>query len=73
MAHICPLRPQGCKVQLPDHLLMCKRHWYMVPRDLRYAVTDAYASGAGLGSGALLHAQQAAIDAVRQKLEAEHA
>jgi hypothetical protein len=65
MSHTCPAR--GCKVVVPDELLMCRADWYRVPRPLRTAVLRAYAGGRGLGTGALLHAQEAAIRAVNRE------
>jgi hypothetical protein len=66
VSHQCPAAP--CKRNLPDHLLMCKPHWYMVPPPLRSDVWDAYAGGAGVGTTELLLAQAAAIEAVNGKL-----
>jgi hypothetical protein len=59
MTHICPAR--RCGVELPDHLLMCRGHWALVPKPLQGAVYAAYNHGAGRGSLALAKAQLAAI------------
>jgi len=68
VTHTCPAR--GCRRNLPDHLLMCKPHWYQVPAHLRRAVWDAYQDGAGVGNVELLNAQADAINAVNEKLAA---
>jgi hypothetical protein len=47
-------------------MLMCRRHWFMVPRYLRSAVWAAYDGGAGVGSAGLLAAQADAIEAANQ-------
>jgi hypothetical protein len=66
MTHQCPTR--GCKRNLPDHLLMCRPHWYQVPYHLRRAVWNAYDGGAGVGTWPLRVAQANAIEAVNAKL-----
>jgi len=65
MSHRCPAR--GCKRNLPDHLLMCRPHWYQVPYHLRSAVWNAYQDGAGVGTTELMLAQSDAIEAVNAK------
>lgn len=35
----------GCEVAIPPRLLMCKRHWFMVPPDIRARVWDEYVPG----------------------------
>lgn len=47
---------------------MCRPHWHRVPKLIRNAVWGGYAGGAGLGTLALLRAQQAAIRAVHDDL-----
>lgn len=32
----------GCLATIRRGLLMCKTHWFMVPRDLRQELTDAH-------------------------------
>ncbi len=68
VSHLCPAG--ACPVTLPDHLLMCRPHWYMVPGHLRTAVYGAYRHGAGVGSMALFLAHAAAINAVQNRLAA---
>jgi hypothetical protein len=65
MTHQCPVRV--CPAVLPDHLLMCRPHWFMVPPALRNAVWAAYRNGAGTGTLALHAAQVAAIRAVERR------
>jgi hypothetical protein len=43
MAHHCHAR--GCKVEVPPQMLMCSRHWYMVPRHIRRRVWHHYREG----------------------------
>ncbi len=64
--HECPAK--GCSRRIPDHLLMCRNHWFMVPRMMRSAVWAAYDGGAGVGTSKLLMAQSAAIEAVNERL-----
>jgi len=45
-------------------MLMCPRHWYLVPKPLRRAVWIAWRRGAGAGSPAHRAAMTAAIAAV---------
>jgi hypothetical protein len=48
MSHRCP--GPDCEAQVPDHMLMCRTHWYQVPRSLRNAVWKAWRDGAGSGT-----------------------
>lgn len=59
--HECPV--EGCTKQLPSHILMCKPHWFSVPKDLRDAVYAAYQGGAGLFTEEYKEARDAAIAA----------
>lgn len=38
--HNCPI--DNCNHQLPHGILMCHRHWYMVPAHLRHQVTRTW-------------------------------
>jgi len=67
--HPCPVRP--CAAVVPARLLMCATHWHMVPHLLQRAVWDAYDQGRGVGSDELLHAQAAAIAAVRERTQTD--
>lgn len=41
--HHCHAR--GCKKPVPPEMLMCRRHWYMVPLPLRRLVWATYRPG----------------------------
>lgn len=69
--HECPIT--GCRINLPASKLMCLADWRKVPAPLQRAVYAAYDHGNGVGSLALLNAQQAAIHAVEAKLAAREA
>lgn len=43
MNHHCHAR--GCKVEVKPELLMCFRHWMMVPKNLRHQVWKTYRKG----------------------------
>ena len=64
-AHTCHAR--NCDVRVPPKLLMCRRHWYMVPKAIRDAVWAEYRPGQEVRkdpSGAYLQVARQAIDAV---------
>ncbi len=65
-AHDCPAT--GCPRRVGQRMLMCRPHWFTVPKALRDAVWDAYAGGLGAGSPAHLAAVSAAVEAVNAKL-----
>lgn len=64
--HECPAT--GCTRRVGIHMLMCRPHWFMVPKPLRDDVRDAYAGGMGAGSVEHVNAVRAAISAVNEKL-----
>ena len=41
--HHCHAR--GCTVPVPPKLLMCRRHWFMVPKPIRDRVWEHYQPG----------------------------
>lgn len=43
MSHRCHAR--GCELEVPPKLLMCRRHWYMVPAPIRHKVWREYRPG----------------------------
>lgn len=43
MKHMC--HAIGCDVAVPPAMLMCRRHWYMVPADIRDRIWRAYVPG----------------------------
>lgn len=42
-AHRC--HAKGCTLKVPPERLMCKRHWFMVPRYLRDRIWATYQPG----------------------------
>lgn len=63
--HRCHAR--GCKIAVPPRMLMCSRHWRMVPWALRDAVWATYSPGQELRKDptpAYRKAALAAIEAV---------
>jgi hypothetical protein len=51
-------------------MLMCRPHWFMVPKPLRDDVWNAYAGGMGAGSEEHTDAIMAAVGAVNEKISA---
>jgi hypothetical protein len=43
MAHTC--HAVGCNAKVPPEMLMCRRHWFMVPQKLRNAAWGTYRTG----------------------------
>lgn len=43
VAHHC--HAEGCTVPVPPEMLMCRKHWYMVPPVLRKQVWASYRRG----------------------------
>ncbi len=43
MSHRC--HAEDCKVEVPPKMLMCLRHWRMVPRALQNAIWEHYRAG----------------------------
>lgn len=68
MSHTC--HAEGCSKVVPPKLLMCLRHWRMVPRDLQQAVWALYRPGQEIDKRPTmeyLEVMQEAIDAVAAK------
>lgn len=68
MSHTCHAR--GCRVEVPPKMLMCLRHWRMVPRPLQQAVWATYRPGQERDkapSADYLTNAKAAIDAVAMR------
>ena len=66
MKHTC--HATGCPVPVPRRMLMCKRHWRMVPKPLQDAVWATYVPGQEQRrdpTPEYLAAARAAINAVR--------
>lgn len=67
-AHHC--HAHGCIVAVSPKLLMCRRHWFMVPKPLRNVVWATYRTGQEIDkrpSEEWLVAADAAILAVAQQ------
>lgn len=66
--HTC--HAKNCKVVTPPKMLMCRRHWYLVPKALRDRVWATYQTGQEVGrvrpSREYFAAVREAIDAVEQ-------
>lgn len=68
MSHHC--HATACIQDVPPEMLMCRRHWYMVPTPLRRAVWATYRPGQCddlTPSRAYCEAAKAAVVAVAQK------
>lgn len=64
--HDCP--GPDCKEQLPIHILMCRTHWWQVPRLIRTRVQQAWQNrGKAGGWDEYMDARSAAIAAVNGK------
>jgi hypothetical protein len=68
-SHECPAA--GCTRNVGQHMLMCRPHWFMVPKPLRDDAWGAWAGGMGAGSPEHHDAIMAAIEAVNAKLAAK--
>lgn len=40
MSHKCP--KDNCGIDMPDHLLACRPHWYSIPRPIRDEVNRTF-------------------------------
>jgi hypothetical protein len=66
--HVC--HALKCSVPVPPSMLMCRKHWFMVPKNLRDDVWRTYRKGQEITkdpSGEYLDAMKAAIEAVSGK------
>ena len=70
MTHRC--HAVGCAIEVDPGLLMCKRHWFMVPKNLRREVWRLYGKGQELRKDPSREYLAAAKDAVAAVDEAEH-
>jgi hypothetical protein len=67
-AHVC--HATGCKAKVPPKMLMCRKHWYMVPKPLRDRVWATYVSGQEIRkdpTDEYMDAQRAAVRAVEER------
>ena len=69
MNHECPAT--GCTSDVSIDMLMCRSHWYMVPKPLRTAVWNAWHDGYGASTPQHTAAINAAIRSVNEKLAAK--
>ena len=70
MAHVCHV--YKCEVRVPPSMLMCRRHWEMVPRGLRDAVYASFnpqqcRRGGPAPSREWLTAARAALNSVERR------
>lgn len=68
VCHFC--HATGCSTEVPPRLLMCLRHWRMVPRDIQSAVWRHYRPGQEIDkrpTAEYLAVMKLAIDAVAVK------
>lgn len=71
IVHTC--HAENCSIPVPPKMLMCRRHWFMVPKQMRDAVWAEYRPGQEIDkrpSGAYLEVMAAAIQAVTDKEDA---
>lgn len=68
MTHLC--HADNCNAFVPPKMLMCLKHWRMVPKPLQAAVWAEYRPGQEVDkrpSAAYMDVQRAAIAAVAEK------
>jgi hypothetical protein len=68
MRHLC--HAENCRTEVPPSMLMCRKHWRMVPYKLQKAVWALYVPGQEIRkdpTGEYLEVAQEAIDAVAAK------
>ena len=66
--HLC--HAKACKIEVPARMLMCYRHWSMVPKTLQSNVWSTYRRGQEIDknpSPEYLNAMNEAIDFVAKK------
>jgi hypothetical protein len=66
--HVC--HAEGCNTPVPPKMLMCLKHWRMVPRDLQRRVWAAYVPGQEVSKNPTdeyMEVQRAAVRAVAIK------
>lgn len=69
MAHVC--HAEGCNVAVPPKMLMCRRHWFQVPKQLRDAVWAEYRPGQEVDKQPSDEYMQVAIAAIAAVAERE--
>jgi len=66
--HVC--HADGCNVEVPPKMFMCKRHWFMVPKPMRDRIWATYVSGQEIRkdpTDEYMEASMQAIEAVAAK------
>lgn len=63
MSHHC--HAHNCPANVPPKLLMCRKHWHMVPRSLQKKVWDTYRPGQEIDKRPTTEYLKAADEAVR--------
>lgn len=43
MSHTC--HAEGCDQATPPKMFMCKRHWFMLPKEIRDSIWEFYVPG----------------------------
>lgn len=66
-SHLCP--GPGCQLHVSPDRLMCRGHWYAVPKPLRDLVWATWRSGVGAGTPEHTDAIRAAIAAITPEEE----
>jgi hypothetical protein len=66
-SHRCPVT--RCPVRVAPDRLMCRPHWYQVPKPMRDAVWATWRSGTGAATPAHTAAITAAVAAVNARQE----
>ena len=68
MSHKCPV--DACQAQLPHEILMCRTHWFMVPKPLRDRLWVAWRKyQRGVDVKVYLAVRQECADAVNRRLQ----
>lgn len=73
MIHTC--HAEGCNARVAPQMLMCRPHWYMVPKPIRDRIWDTYRDGQcgdKQPSAEWLEAARAAIEAVARRENRKH-
>lgn len=68
--HIHRCHADGCETPVPPKMLMCRRHWFMVPRLLQARIWQHYVPGQEIRKDptpAYLEVMMQAIQAVKDK------
>jgi hypothetical protein len=67
--HQCPVN--DCTEQVGLEMLMCQRHWFMVPAAIRRAVWNSWKNGEGAGTIAHRAAMKTAVRYVNDRIARE--